>query len=79
MSRDRDKFTNFRKAPSGHYALCGSRTVPILSYKEIDIKFISLLTKNLIRKLLRLYDIAFCLQFLTNLVLLTKLEERGID
>ena len=79
VSRDRDKFTNFRKAPSGHYALCGSGTVPILGYREIDIELTSLSTKNPKRKLLRLHDVAFCLQFLTNLVSLTKLEERGMD
>jgi hypothetical protein len=79
ISRDRDKFTNFCKAPTGHYALCGSRTVPILGYREIDIELSSLLTKNPKRKLLRLNRVAYCLQFLTNLVSLTKLEERGMD
>ena len=79
ISRDRDKFTNFCKAPSGHYALSSNRTLPILDYKEIDIELTILLTKNPKKKLLRLYNIAFCLQFLTNLVSLTKLEERGID
>ena len=79
VSRDRDKFTNFRKAPTSYYALCRSRTVPILRYREIDIKLSSLLTKNPKRKLLRLHEVAFCLQFPTNLVSLTKLEERGMD
>ena len=79
VSRDRDKFNNFCKTPTGHYALCGSGTVPILGYGEIDIELSSQSTKNPKRKLLRLHNVAYCPQFPTNLVSLSKLEERGMD
>jgi hypothetical protein len=79
VSRDRERFSNFRKAPIGHYALCGSGTVPILGYREIDIELSNISGKRPKRKLLRLYNIAFCPLFLTNLASLSKLEEREID
>lgn len=79
ISRQRERFNNFRKAPTGHYALCGSGTVPILGYGDIVIELSKTTKKNPKRSLLRLHDVAFCPQFPTNLVSLTKLEERGID
>ena len=76
VSRSRERFTNFRKAPPGHYAICGSGSVPILGYGEIDIELSDL--KRRIR-ILRLHDVAFCPVFPTNLASLNLLEGRGID
>jgi GAG-pre-integrase domain len=76
VSRNRKRFTNFRKAPPGHYAICGSRSVPILGYGEVDIELSGLKGK---KRVLRLHDVAFCPIFPTNLASLNRLESRGID
>jgi hypothetical protein len=59
--------------------LCGSGSVPILGYGEIDIELSNISEKKPRKKLLRLHNVAFCPQFLMNLASLEKLEERGID
>ena len=76
VSRTLSRFTNFRKAPAGHYAVCGSGTVPILGYGEVDIQLADQKSK---RRILRLHNVAFCPDFPTNLVSLRLLEARGID
>ena len=63
VSRNRDRFINFRKAPPGHYAICGSGSVPILGYGEIDIELTDLKGR---KRILRLHDVAFCPMFPTK-------------
>ena len=79
VSQDKNWFVNLWKALSGHYALCRSGSIPILRYREIDIELSNISEKRLKKKLLRIYNIAFCSLFPTNLALLDKLEEKGID
>lgn len=79
VSRDRERFSNFRKAPTSHYAFCGSGKVPILGYGEIDIELSNISVKRPKKKLLRLHNVAFCPLFPTNLASLSKLEEREMD
>jgi hypothetical protein len=76
VSRTLSPFTNFRKAPAGHYAVCGSGTVTILGYGEVDIQLTDQKGK---RRILRLHNVAYCPDFPTNLVSLRLLETRGID
>ena len=76
VSRDRQRFSNFRRPPPGHYAICGSGTVAIQGYGEVDIV---LTNKKGRKRLLRLYNVAYCPQFPTNLVSLQLIETRGID
>ena len=76
VSRTLSRFTNFRKAPAGHYAVCGSGTVTILGYGEVDIQLTDQKGK---RRILRLHNVAYCPDFPTNLVSLRLLETRGID
>src|SRR4029077_8415056 len=76
VSRDRQRFSSFQRPPPGHYAMCGSGTVAIQGYGEVDV----VLTNRKGRKrLLRLQKVAYCPQFPTNIVSLQLLEERGID
>jgi hypothetical protein len=76
VSRDRERFSNFQRPPPGHYAVCGSGTIEIQGYGEVDV----VLTNRKGRKrLLRLHKVAYCPQFPTNLVSLQLLEARGID
>jgi GAG-pre-integrase domain len=76
VSRDHERFSNFQRPPPGHYAVCGSGTVAIQGYGEVDV----VLTNRKGRKrLLRLQKVAYCPQFPTNLVSLQLLEARGID
>lgn len=76
VCHDLSRFNNFRKAPHGHYAICGSGSVTIQGYGEVDV----VLTNQKGRKrLLRLYNVAYCPNFPTNLVSLRLLEVRGID
>ena len=50
--------------------------VPILDYGEVDIQLTDRKSKG---RILRLHNVAFCLDFATNLVSLLLLEARGID
>jgi hypothetical protein len=78
VSHDRLRFSNFRRPPQavGHYALCGSGTVAIHGYGEVDV----VVTNQKGRKrILRLHNVAYCPQFPTNIVSLQLLEDRGID
>jgi Pol polyprotein len=73
IPRTPSRFSNFRKAPLGHYAVCGSGVVTIQGYGDADIQ----LTGR--KRILRLHDVAYCPYFPTNLVSLQLLEIRGID
>src|SRR5438045_8326074 len=76
VSHNLRRFSNFRRAPQGHYAICGSGSVTIQGYGEVDV----VLTNQKGRKrLLRLYNVAYCPNFPTNLVSLRLLEARGVD
>ena len=37
VSHDLRRFSNFRRAPRGHYAICGSGSVTIQGYGEVDV------------------------------------------
>jgi hypothetical protein len=76
VSRDRQRFSNFRRPPPGHYAICGSGKVAIQGYGEVDMV---LTNKKGRKRLLRLYNMAYCPLFPTNLVSLQLIETRGID
>jgi hypothetical protein len=76
VCHDLNRFSNFRRAPRGHYAVCGSGSVTIQGYGEVDV----VLTNQKGRKRsLRLYHVAYCPDFPTNLVSLRLLEARGVD
>jgi hypothetical protein len=69
-------FYNFQRAPLGHHAVCGSGSVTIQGYGEVEIALSS--PKGRIR-ILRLHNVAYCPDFPINLVSLQLLEARGID
>ena len=76
ISHDLRRFSNFRRAPRGHYAICGSGSVTIQGYGEVDVV---LQNQKGRKRLLRLYNVAYCPNFPTNLVSLRLLEARGVD
>jgi hypothetical protein len=76
VSHDLGRFSNFRRAPRGHYAVCGGGSVAIQGYGEVDVV---LANQKGRKRLLRLYNVAYCPDFPTSLVSLRLLEARGID
>ena len=76
VSHDLRRFSNFRRAPQGHYAICGSGSVTIQGYGEVNVVFTNQKGR---KRLLCLYNMAYCPDFPTNLVSLRLLEARGID
>jgi hypothetical protein len=76
ISHDLKQFSNFRRAPLGHHAVCGSGSVAIQGYGEVNIDLTN--PKGRVRSL-KLYNVAYCPDFPTNLVSLRLLEARGID
>ncbi len=65
------RFSNFQKAPRGDYLCAGSSEVPILGYGDV-----TLWPKN--GRVLRLKNVAFCTDFITNLVSFRLLKAREI-
>ena len=76
VSHNLNRFHDFQRALLGHHAVCGSGSVTIQGYGEVEITLTS--PKGRIQKL-RLHNIAYCPDFPTNLVLLQLLKARGID
>ena len=69
------RFLNFRAADPGDFVWAGKHKVPIQGYGNVDIE---IRNPKGIRKILRLYDVAFCQDFASNLVSLRQLRKRGI-
>src|SRR6267378_1861609 len=69
------RFLNFRTADPGDFVWAGEHKVPIQGYGNVDIE---IKNSNGTRKILRLYDVAFCQDFASNLVSLRQLHKRGI-
>jgi hypothetical protein len=68
---DLSRFSNFKKAPRGDYLLAARSEVPILGYGDVSLQL-----KN--GKVLRLKNVAFCTDFVTNLVSFRLLKANGI-
>jgi hypothetical protein len=71
VSHDLKRFESFRHALTGNKAVCGSGTVTIQGYGDVDI---TLLTKKGQTRILRLHNVAYYPNFSINLVLLRFLE-----
>jgi transposase InsO family protein len=72
---DLSRFSNFRKAPRGDYLLAGASEVPILGYGHVDLQITK---QNGTKGILRLKDVAFCPDFVTNIVSFRLLRAKGI-
>ena len=72
---DLSRFSNFRKAPRGEYLLAGSSEVPVLGYGDVTLQITK---ENGTKGVLRLKNVAFCTDFITNLVSFRLLRARGI-
>ena len=71
---DRSRFLTYRDA-FRDYLVAGGGTVPILGYGEIDLK----INGPNGPRIMRLYNVAYCEGFSTNLVSLKALRKRGIE
>ena len=76
VSHELKRFDNFRRAQLGDQAICGSGSVTIQRYGEIEVALTN--PKGQV-KFLRLNNISYCPKFPTNLVSLKLLEDRRID
>jgi hypothetical protein len=76
VSHNLNRFHDFQRAPLGHHTVCGSGSVTIQEYGEVEIALTS--SKSRIR-ILRLHNVAYYPDFPTNLVSLRLLKARGID
>jgi len=72
---DLSRFSSFRKAPRGDYLLAGASEVPILGYGNVDLRSTK---ENGTTGILRLKDVAFSPDFVTNIVSFRLLRARGI-
>jgi hypothetical protein len=62
---DLSRFSDFRNASRGDYLLAGASEVPILGYRNVDLR----ITKENGKKgILRLKEVTFCPDFVTNIV-----------
>ena len=68
------RFLNFRTADPGDFVWAGEHKVPIQGYGNLDIEVQGPKGK----RILRLYDVAFCEDFTCNLVSLRQLHKRGL-
>ena len=68
------RFYNFRKALRHEYIIAGSLEVPILGYSDVTIQVIKL---DKSKGILYLKDVAFCIDFNTNLVSFHLLQKQG--
>ncbi len=72
---DLSRFSNFRKAVCGDYLLAGASEVPILGYGHVHLRITK---ENGAKGILRLKDVAFCPDFVTNIVSFRLLRAKGI-
>ena len=73
------RFLNFRTAPAGDYVWAGEQKVRIEGYGTVDIEvLLPSPTDQPKRRILRLYEVAYCPGFACNLVSLRLLQKRGI-
>ena len=75
MFNDLSCFSRFRKALRGYYLLIGTSEVLILGYRDV---FIRTIRENGSKGSLRLWDIAYYPNFLTNVVSFRLLRSKGI-
>jgi hypothetical protein len=68
------RFNNFRKAPRGDYVQAGSTKVPILGHGKVTMQVNSGKNK---KRSFQLKNVAYCPEFVTNIVSYDLLEERG--
>jgi hypothetical protein len=76
VSHELRRFDNFKRAQLGDQAICGSGSVTIQGYSEIEVALTN--PKEQV-KFLRLNNVSYYPKFPTNLVSLKLLEDRGID
>jgi hypothetical protein len=67
------RFLNFQTAPDGDFVWAGEHKVPILGYGDIDIQIRDLKGS----RIMRLFDVAYCQNFASNLVSLRQLHKQG--
>nr|XP_036575425.1 uncharacterized protein CTRU02_14669 [Colletotrichum truncatum]XP_036585130.1 uncharacterized protein CTRU02_05099 [Colletotrichum truncatum]KAF6781988.1 hypothetical protein CTRU02_14669 [Colletotrichum truncatum]KAF6794898.1 hypothetical protein CTRU02_05099 [Colletotrichum truncatum] len=72
---NRARFSGFRAAEPGDYLWAGASQVPILGYGNVDITADAERGKKV---RLRLYNVAYCEEFATNLVSYRLLRQRGM-
>ncbi|EED13614.1 hypothetical protein TSTA_098710, partial [Talaromyces stipitatus ATCC 10500] len=70
-----ERFVNFRKATAGDFLWAGTHQVPVLGYGEVDIEIHGLGGRL---QILRLYNVAYCKDFVANLVSFQQLRKHGI-
>src|SRR5204862_5254317 len=70
---DLSRFSNFRKAPRGDYLITGDSHVPILGYGNITLRL-----KNSNSRILRLKNVAYCINVAVNLVSFSHLMNKDI-
>ena len=70
---DLSRFYNFRKVPRYHYLITSNYKVPILCYRDIDINTIRPNGKGV----LRLKNVTFYTNFVTNLISFRLLRKKG--
>ncbi len=71
---DLSYFTDFRKASKGNWIQATGSEVPILGYRNIDLY---IWKSNSFQDLLRLKDVAFYIDFSTNLVIFWLLKKQS--
>src|SRR5467141_1172903 len=75
ISNDLSRFQNFKKAPRNHVVRCGNHFARILGYGSTDLHVRN--ERNAL-SVFRLRNVAYCPDFMTNLVSLVKLKKRDI-
>jgi hypothetical protein len=67
------RFLRFQTAPVGDFVWAGEHKVKIQGYGDVDVEIQS--SKG--KRILRLFDVAFCEDFACNLVSLRQLHKHG--
>jgi hypothetical protein len=70
-----ERFMNFRRATVGDFLWADTYRVPVLGYGEVDIEIYGLGRKL---QIFRLYNIAYCKDFVANLISFQQLRKQGI-
>lgn len=73
---DLSRFYDFRYSTSPTGIQVGSSVVPILGYGSIKVLITMI---NQAEGVLRLHDVAYCVDFMSNLIFIKKLKKRSIS
>jgi hypothetical protein len=72
---EKERFVNFKRATPGDFLWAGTHRVPVLGYGEVDIEVYGIDGKL---QILRLYGVAYCKDFVANLVSFHQLRKQDI-